>query len=122
MREVYPDLIILERLVARDAPKIEAENRALMQRWDNATSCVLRSVRSEPSAALALYDAAQEDRAGIAKQIELGKRAPLAIEALKEAHLIVVTEPARLKPTIEMLKAVYADLEPILDPKQTTEG
>lgn len=115
MEDVYPYLVILERKLVSDAPSVIKENRSFIADWDRASKCVLTRVRKEPSLAIDYYSQIRKDRAQIEKDVALAAKAPAAIRALFEAHILVITEPPDAELTLKTLQTIFGEIDAILE-------
>lgn len=113
MDDVYPSLVQLERLLVKDAPSMEDENRKFIGGWERASSCVLRQVRKDPEVAIEYLERIQTDRANIEKEVKLANNAPKVVRSLFEIHILVITEPTDAEFTIKVVQDIYSEIDAI---------
>lgn len=113
MEDVYPSLVQLERRLVSDAPSVVRQNRSLVGGWERQTRCILARVRDDSEIAINYFDQFRKDRAEIERDVTLAEKAPAAVRALFEAHILAITEPPDAAVTVRALQAIYKDIDAI---------
>lgn len=110
MRDAIDPLFILEALLKRDAQEVTQETRKAVAAWDKAALCVLQHRRNSSDSS-SLFNTFDERRAVLTEQLALIERAPEAVEKLRVAHILAVTEPGSFEAAIAEVVSVLQELE-----------
>ncbi len=115
MAEVYPYLIVAERLLESDVEKIDQHLNAALDNWTRQADCILVRSRREPATASTLFvEFDRLKRTILARKNTLG----LAVDAMrevKEAHLELIESEGDLDQRISELNRIVSDAQAIVD-------
>ena len=115
MVDVYPYLIVAERLVEDDVDIIDAHLTKALDSWTKQADCVLNVSRHEPATATSLFaELDKKKRVILARKSSLGLAVD-AIRKVKEAHLIVIESQGDLNQALDELELIIADAQTIKD-------
>lgn len=110
MRQAIDPLFLLEALLKRDVGAVAAQTDRAVAAWEREARCLLRASRSRAEAPEVFEDLTRR-RQEIGRQVAAVRTAPEAVETLRVAHILAVTEPDGFRQSIATVVEVLSEMD-----------